>query len=203
MTTAESAIAASAAVERTRETIRTWSLVALALFLASLVFWVGFMTVGGVFYTLSDGIALFMASAMIPVMVGFDRLLRPQFGAQSRTARWVGIIGMVVAGAGSIVLLTSEVSHDFIPAGGGLGMQLVGFGLEGIWFVMLGWMISRSDWLSSRIAKACYVTGAGFMMAVPGSVFGPEHPVVALGGVLSFVGFILWVVWTRRELKAV
>lgn len=202
MTTAEGTIPTAAAVDKTRETIRTWSLVALTMFLLSLVLWIGFLTVGGIFFTLSDGVALLMASSMIPVMVGFDRLLRPTMGGLSRTARWAGIIGMVVAAAGSIVLLTSDVSHEFIPASGGLGMQLVGFGLEGVWFVLLGVMASRTDWLSSRLAKACYIAGAGFLMGVPGSVLGPEHPIVALGGVLAFVGFVLWAIWTRRELNA-
>jgi hypothetical protein len=202
MTTAEGTIPTAAAVDKTRETIRTWSLIALTMFLLSLVLWIGFLTVGGIFFTLSDGVALLMASSMIPVMVGFDRLLRPTMGGLSRTARWAGIIGMVVAAAGSIVLLTSDVSHEFIPASGGLGMQLVGFGLEGVWFVLLGVMASRTDWLSSRLAKACYVAGAGFLMGVPGSVLGPEHPIVALGGVLAFVGFVLWAIWTRKDLNA-
>lgn len=62
---------------------------------------------------------------MIPVMVGFDTVLRPLVGKVSRTAKWVGVTGMVIAGVGAIVLLTSEVSHEFVPAQGGLGMQFI------------------------------------------------------------------------------
>ncbi len=202
MTTAERTIGASATTDRTIATVRSWTLIALVTFLVSLALWIGFLTVGGVFFTLSDGIALFMAGSMIPVMIGYDTLLRPSAGRLSRTARWIGLAGMAIASAGSIVLLAGDVAHDFVPAGGGLGMQFLGFGLEGVWFLMLGAMVSRGGLLSKRVSRVAYLAGAGFALGVLGSPLGPDHPIVAIGGLASLVGFVLWAIWTRAELES-
>lgn len=200
MTASPGAIATATHVEATRGSVRTWTLMALVAFLLSLVLWVGFLTVGGIFFTLSDGIALFMAAAMAPVMVGYDTLLRPSAGRLSRAAMWIGVSGMTLAGVGSILLLADEVAHEFVPAGGGLGMQFVGFGLEGVWFVMVGVMASRAGLFSPRVGRACSLAGVGFALGALGSPLGPDHPIVAVGGLASLIGFVLWAVWTRAEL---
>ena len=184
----------------TRQSIRFWTGWSLATFVLSLMLWVGFLTVGGVFYTLSDGVALLMAATMIPVMIGYDRLLESRFGPRSVWAKWVGVVGMILAGAGSLVLLTSEVSHEFLDGVDGLSMQLVGFGIEGIWFLMVAAMAGAAGLFSRRLAMACYLTGVGFLLAVPGSVTGPDGPLVIIGGLISFVGFLSWAIWSRQEL---
>lgn len=79
-------------------------------------------------------------------------------------------------------------------------MQFLGFGLEGVWFILVGWMASVSGILSGRIAKVCYLAGAGFVLGVLGSPFGPDHPLVATGGAVSLIGFVMWAIWSRREL---
>lgn len=194
------AITRTTARTGTRQSIRTWTMIALGAFLASLLLWIGFLTVGGIFFTLSDGIALVLAASMIPVMVGFDALLRPDVGGLSRLAKWVGTTGMSVAAAGSVVLLIGEPAHEFVPMGGGLGMQFAGFALEGAWFVMLGVMSSRTHLLSRRLGTAAWVAGIGFLLGGLGGPMGPESITVSIGGVLSLVGFVWWAVRTRREL---
>ncbi len=184
----------------TRQSVRTWTAVALGAFLASLLLWVGFLTIGGIFFTLSDGVALLLAASMIPVMIGFDVLLRPDVGRLSRTARWLGTTGMSVAAAGSVVLLIGEPAHEFVPMGGGLGMQFAGFALEGVWFVMLGVMASRTSLLSRRLGTAAWVAGIGFLLGGLGGPLGPESIAVSVGGLLSFAGFAWWAVRTRKEL---
>lgn len=183
-----------------RDSIRTWTAVALAMFVLSLVAFVGFTTSGGVWFVVSDALGLALAVSMIPVMVGMDQLLRPTVGNSSRIARLVGITGMVVAIAGSLVLLTSEVSHEFIPAGGGLGMQFVGFGLEGVWFLMLGRIATRAGLYSDRLGTIAYVTGAGFLIGATGAALGPESIGVMVGMTVSFFGFIAWALISRRQL---
>lgn len=191
---------AGAAGTGVRDSIRTWTAVALAMFVLSLVAFVGFTTSGGVWFVVSDALGLALAVSMIPVMVGMDQLLRPTVGNSSRIARLVGITGMVVAIAGSLVLLTSEVSHEFIPAGGGLGMQFVGFGLEGVWFLMLGRIATRAGLYSDRLGTIAYVTGAGFLIGATGAALGPESIGVMVGMTVSFFGFIAWALISRRQL---
>lgn len=183
------------------ETVRTWTLVALVMFLLNLVAYAGFSVAGGVWFTVSDALGFALAASMVPVMVGMDRLVRPDVGDASRVARIIGVTGMVVVMVGSIVLLTSEVSHEFVPAGGGLGMQFVGFGLEGVWFLLIGRLASRAGIYSSRLAIVSYVTGAGFLVGATGAAFGPDSIGVMVGMTLSFFGFIGWAVMSRRQIE--
>lgn len=201
MTTAQSAVSTTRVMEDTRRSVRFWTLASLVVFLLSLAFWVGFLTVGGIFFTLSDGVALFQAAALIPVIVGYDLLFRPSAGRISRTGKWIGLTAMSLIGSGSIVLLTGEVAHEFIPAGGGLGLQFVGFGLEGVWFMLVAMAAAKSRVFSHRVSRVCFMAGVGFLLGAAGSPLGPEHPLVAAGGVLSLIGFVLWAVWSRRELR--
>ncbi len=182
------------------ETVRTWTLVALVMFLLNLVAYAGFSVAGGVWFTVSDALGFGLAASMVPVMVGMDRMVRPKVGDASQTARIIGVTGMIVAMVGSIVLLTSEVSHEFVPAGGGLGMQFVGFGLEGVWFLLVGRLASRAGIYSSRLATVCYITGAGFLVGATGAAFGPDSIGVMVGMTLSFFGFIAWAVMSRRQI---
>lgn len=198
MTTAEGVMTGSFA--GIREKIRTWSLISLVAFILSLVAYVGFTTVGGIWFTISDALALGLAGAMMPVITGLDALLRPNVGNVSRTARAVGLTGMTIIIIGSIVLLTSEVSHEFVPAGGGLGMQFVGFGLEGVWFLFLARIAGRGGLFSRRLTGMTYLVGAGFVVGVVGSPMGPAHPLVMVGMMVAFMGFIAWVVMLRRGL---
>jgi hypothetical protein len=200
MTTAEGIKASSAA--GTREHVRTWSLITLVAFILSLVAYVGFTTVGGIWFTISDALAIGLAGAMMPVMAGLDVLLRPVVGNVSRTARWLGLTGMTIVIIGSIVLLTSEVSHEFVPAGGGLGMQFIGFGLEGVWFLILARIAGRAGLFSGRLVNVTYLVGAGFVVGSVGSPIGPEHPLVMVGMTVAFIGVIAWVVMLRRELAS-
>ncbi len=198
MTTAEGITPAAKA--GTREQIRTWSLVALVVFVLSLVAYAGFTTVGGIWFTISDALGLALAAAMIPVVIGLDTLARPVVGDISRTARWVGLAAMTIVIIGSIVLLTSEVSHEFVPAGGGLGMQFVGFGLEGVWFLMLARIGDRAGLFARRLTRVTYLVGAGFVIGALGGPMGPDSPLVMVGMTLAFIGFIAWVVMLRREM---
>lgn len=181
-------------------TVRTWTLVALVMFLLNLVAYAGFSIAGGVWFTVSDALGFALAASMVPVMLGMDRLVRPAAGHASRVARIIGVTGMVVAMAGSIVLLTSEISHEFVPAGGGLGMQFVGFGLEGVWFLLIGRLASGAGVYSRRLATVCYLTGGGFLVGASGAAFGPGSVGVMVGMTLSFFGFIAWAVMSRRQI---
>lgn len=203
MTTAERA-AALAETATTKEKIRTWALVSLILYLVSGVAFVGFSTSGGIWYTISDALGLLLGAALMVVVIQFDNLLRPEFGSLSRAARWIGVLGLGLAMAGSIVLLTSEVSHEFIPGEGGLGMQFVGYGIHGVWFLMLAGMGVRTGWFSRRWIWAGRAAGAGSVLAMVLTVpFGPDSYVASTAFAVAFIAIVLWVVWTRQELRDV
>jgi len=202
MTTTDRSIGISATATNTRESLRTWALVSLVLYLISGVAFAGFSSFGGVWFTISDAVGLLLGIALMVVVIQFDNLFRSEFGSYSRTSRWIGVFAMGLGIAGSIVLLTSQVSHEFVPAEGGLGMQFVGWGLLGIWFLMLASMGSRSGLFSQRWTWAARLTGGGSVVAMALTLpLGPDSPVVSIGFALTFVAIIFWVVWTRKELR--
>lgn len=203
MTTADRALSTSVPAT-VRDSIRTWALTALILYLISGVAFAGFSAAGGIWFTISDAVGLLLAVALMVLVVRFDDLFRPSMGSMSRTARWIGVIAMGLGIAGSIVLLTSEVSHEFVPAGGGLGMQFVGWGLLGVWFLMIAAMGMRTGLFSSRWAWAARVAGVGSVVAMVATIpLGPDSPAVSIGFTVTFVAIVLWVIWTRKELRGV
>lgn len=79
-------------------------------------------------------------------------------------------------------------------------MQFVGFGLEGVWFLLMGRLASRAGIYSSRLATVCYLTGGGFLVGATGAAFGPDSIGVMVGMTLSFFGFIAWAIMSRRQI---
>lgn len=202
MTTAEHAAEAMATAEPSvRKSIRFWAMAALVAFVAAIAAFAGFMTVGGVFYTISDGIALLQAIAFVPLILGIDTVLSGA-GSLARTGKWLGLVGCALVGVGSIVLLTSEVTHEFVPAGGGLGMQFAGFGLIGAWFLVQGIISRRHGVFGATTTWSTLVLGAGFVIGGLGSPMGPDSIAVTIGMALGFLGFFVWVFSIRKEMKA-
>jgi hypothetical protein len=81
-------------------------------------------------------------------------------------------------------------------------MQFAGWGLLGVWFVLLGVMASRTAMFSSRWIGAAHVAGWGSIVAMGLTLpLGPESPVVSIGFTVTFIAIIFWVVWTRKELR--
>lgn len=202
MTTAEYTSPATAALS-VRESIRNWALIALILYVANGIAFAGFSAVGGIWFTISDAFGLLLAVALLILVIRFDDLLRPLVGSLSRNARWIGVIAMGLGIAGSVVLVSSQVGHEFLPAGGGLGMQFLGWGLLGVWFLMVGLMGQRTELFSRRWVWAAYIAGGGSVLAMLGSIpLGPDSIAVSLGFTVTFIAIVLWVIWTRKELCA-
>ena len=202
MITAERTSAGVAQVSL-RVSLRNWALIALILYVVSGVAFAGFSAVGGIWFTISDAVGLLLAISLMVLVIKFDDLFRPLVGMISRTARWIGVVAMGLGIAGSIVLLSSQTGHEFVPAEGGLGVQFFGWGLFGVWFLMIAAMADRSGAFSRRWIWAARVAGAGSVIAMLATIpLGPESPAVSLGFTVSFVAIILWVIWTRRELAS-
>ena len=203
MTTADGAIqGVEESTSAAEAKIRTWALVALFLYLVSGAAFVGFLSVGGIWATISDSVGLFLAISLMMLVIAFDELLRPITGSVSNVARWIGLVGTGLAAAGSIVLLTSEVSHEFIPGEGGLGMQFVGYGLHGVWFLLLAAMTRKEPMFSARWRLAAFLAGVGSVVAMLATIpLGADSMIVSSGFGLTFIAIIAWVIWTRSELN--
>jgi hypothetical protein len=203
MTTAhESAIFLTSEQESASRNVRTWVTVSFVLFVLNLVAYVGFMTTGGVFFTISDAAALFFGASMIPVVIGLDTMFSHEQPSLSRRTKWVGLTAMTLIAAGSLVILTSEVSHEFVPAGGGLTGQIIGFALFGFWLLMIGILAGRTTMFSRRTEWAAKGVAAGFLFGSLGSPFGPDNFVVYIGATVGLVSYLVWMISTRIDLNS-
>jgi hypothetical protein len=201
MTSVDTTIAAVPA--SVREKIRTWALIALILYVANGAAFAGFSAAGGAWATVSDSVALLLAIALLALVAGFDKLFRPSEALLSRTAYLVGVTSMSLAIVGSIVLLTSPVSHEFVPAEGGLGLQFAGWGLLGVWFLLIGVIGVRTAMFSRRWVWVSYLAGAGSVIAMLATIpLGADSPVVSIGFTIAFLAIVAWVIRTRKELSA-
>jgi hypothetical protein len=198
MTTSERTLGRTKIDDSTRETVRTWLMAALALFILNLVAYIGFTVAGGIFFTISDALALLLAVAMVPVITGMARVLDSR-----RLPRWAtrtGLAGSGLIAAGALILLTSQVGHEFVPASGGLGLQFAGFALIGAWLLVLARSTSRTPGFSRRTVRSAQVAGVGFAVGILALPLGPESIVVALAGMLALFGFVSWVLSLRKDL---
>ncbi|MGI9609182.1 MAG: hypothetical protein ACR2NL_02705 [Acidimicrobiia bacterium] len=200
MTTHEAAVPISGDEASSRQSVRTWILVSFALFVVEIGAWIGFVTVGGVFFTISDAVSLLLGASLIPVVLGLDSIFKEDEPRLARSAKWVGLAAMTLISVGSIVILTSEVSHEFVPAGGGLSMQIAGFALFGVWLLLVGILSGRTETFGRRSEFAAKAVAAGFFLGSLGSPFGPDNVVTILGGVIGLSAYVVWVFSTRADL---
>ena len=198
MTTAEGPFEAGRVETAARDRVRTWIGVALSLFLLNLAAYVGFTLVGGIFFVISDALALLLGVAMVPVVSGLPQALSGP--KPSTVATRVGLAGAGLVGVGALILLASEVAHELVPGAGGLGLQFIGFSLIGVWLMAVGRSGRSNDGVSRIGANAALVAGVAFAVGILAVPLGPASPVVALAAAFSFGGFVTWSVVSRRDL---
>lgn len=178
-----------------------WAYASLAVMLASLVVWPAFVAWGGVWFTISDAIGLVFASVTIPLIVGLDRWFAPHAPGLARATRWIGLAGMVLIGAGSVLLIAGQVSHGFAPAQGGLGVQIAGYGLWGVWLLLTAELSRRAGTLGRAVPRAGYTIGAAIVLGMVGATQGPDHPITIAAGTVLLVGLVVWTVAVARATR--
>lgn len=178
-----------------------WAYASLAVMLASMAVWPAFIAWGGVWFTISDAIGLVFASVTVPVVVGLDRWFSPHAPGLARPARWIGLAGMVLIGAGSVLLIAGQVSHEFAPAQGGLGVQIAGYGLWGVWLLLTAELSRRAGTLGVAVTRAGYTIGVAIVLGMVGATQGPDHPITIVAGTVLLVGLVVWTVAVARATR--
>lgn len=181
--------------------VGVWAWASLAVMLASIAVWPAFVAWGGIWFTISDSIGLVFATVTIPVIVGLDRWFSPHAPALAGTARWIGLAGMVAIGAGSILLVAGQVNHEFQPAQGGLGVQIAGYGLWGVWLLLTAELARRAGTLGRAVVVAGYTIGAAIVLGMVGATRGPDHPITVVAGATLAIGLVAWTVAVARATR--
>jgi hypothetical protein len=172
--------------------------------LLSAVLGAAFFSVGGVFGPLSDLAALATGVALLPLVWALsvrDRSVTPRW---SRAGVAVGSAGFGLVALGSAGLLVTDiglVSGFGVPA---LAVQFLGYGLVGVWLLLLGGVALRTGRLPRRVAWAGIVGGLGYASFPVGTVtVGFGAPILYLGMGAALAGFTLWAVWLWTFLRSV
>jgi hypothetical protein len=176
-----------------------WVLASYLAVVASFLIWPAFVAWGGLWFTISDALGLVMATVTIPVVVGLDKLFAPGAPGLARSARWIGILGLSLIAAGSILLIANQVNHEFLPGQGGLGVQIAGWGLWGGWLAMTGTLARRTGTFGGRVVWSARAIGVGILIGMVGAFQGPEHPLTMIGGLAMFAGLSVWTFAVRSE----
>lgn len=197
MSTSDNAIGRTVA----EPSVGAWAWASLAVMLASLAVWPAFVVWGGIWFTISDSIGLVFAVVTVPLVVGLDRWFAPHAPGLARTARWVGIAGLVLVGAGSILLVAGQVDHEFQPAQGGLGVQLAGYGLWGAWLLLTAEFARRAGTLGRTVVRAGYTIGVAIVIGMVGATQGPDHPITIGAGLVLLAGLVVWTAAVARATR--
>lgn len=190
-------------VDRTAEqpAVGAWAWASLAVMLASIAVWPAFVAWGGIWFTISDSIGLVFASVTVPLIVGLDRWFAASSPTLARVARWVGLTGMVLIAAGSALLVAGQVNHEFQPAQGGLGVQIAGYGLWGVWLLLTAELSRRVGTLGRWVGRAGYSIGVAIVIGMVGASQGPGHPVTIAAGIVLTVGLVVWTAAVARATR--
>jgi hypothetical protein len=183
-----------------RESVRKWLLLGLIAYIAGVITGAGYFTIGGVFALLSDLASLFMGLTMIPVVLGLAKVFEPGKSDFAKTTRLVGLLGFSLLTIGGTILSF----FYFVPtlAGGfGLALQFFGIFLQGIWLILTGLLALQTKAFSRRAAWAGILAGAGYFVIGASSAI-QFNLISMLASGLAVVGYILWTLWTRSELKS-
>lgn len=165
---------------------------------------IGFFVYGGLFGPLSDAGGLVVAIILAPVVwtlyvmfVGtpYNRAIQA-LGAGAVAAMGLGSIGLLGLWAGS---MTDPYGAAF------LGIQFVGWLLQGFWVLGVGFLCLRTGMFKRRTAWTAIAAGVGAVGGMITLVYsyavGSFTQVFPGFLVLYFVGFVLWAFWLGSELR--
>jgi hypothetical protein len=182
-----------------RTSIRKWLMYGLAAYLTGVITGVGYFTIGGVFALLSDLASVAMGLTMIPVVLGLAKIFARKKPETAKTFRILGLTGFALLTTGGGIL-SFFYFFQVLPGGFGLGLQFIGIFLQGIWLILTGVLAIQTGAFSRKAAWAGIIAGAGYFVIGASSAI-QFNPVSMLASGAAVVGYILWTLWTRSDLK--
>ena len=75
------------------------------------------------------------------------------------------------------------------------------FGVFGASLMVYGYLSLAKGLLPGRLAGLSIIAGAGYVLVITGYILGgQEHPLAAIGGLITVVCYSAWAVWLGRLL---
>ncbi len=125
----------------------------------SIVFFVAFFTLGGLFGPLSDIAVTVHYVLMLPIAFAFQQLLRPHGPGLSLVGMLIGIVGML-----AVIILQILLVAGVLTFGQQIGMLIPAFLVVLAWFVINAYLGRSSDFVPSSML---FNVLAGLYIAYP------------------------------------
>jgi hypothetical protein len=170
-----------------------WSAIAAAILtVTGLITLLAFFGTGSAALgALNDLNTILMALATAPVALALHPLASRTSGGLATTALASDLIGVVLAAGFSALLIARPEAFDAT-----LTVITLGNGLIGIWLLITAALLLAASATPLALGWLGIAGGAGLTLASMGfPLFGREHPVIAVGGLVALIGLVGFYVW--------
>jgi len=161
-----------------------------------------FFAVGGPAGMINDSSSVIFSLSLIPLAIVWHHLHRSLFPPLSLVVTVIGIIAMLTAAIlqALLVFRVAELEQT-------LSTVLVVNAIIGVWLILNGLLARlgsrRKPAVPKGLAWLSIVAGIGLVLIIVGFwIGGEEHPLTTIGGLVSFIGILIWAIWLGRLLLA-
>ena len=143
---------------------------------------------------INDSSSVIFSLSLIPLALALHFLYRPLFPSMSLLVTTLGIIAMLAAAILQTLLVFGvlEFEQEIHPV-------LIANAVIGIWLITNGMMARVGSNLPQGLAWLSVVAGIGLILIIVGFwVGGQESLLTIVGGILSFIGILIWAIWLGK-----
>jgi hypothetical protein len=170
-----------------------WSAIAAAILtVTGLITLLAFFGTGSALLgALNDLNTIAMALVTVPMALALYPVASRTSGSLATIALAADLIGVVLAGGFSALLVGGVMSFDAT-----LAPITVGNGLIGVWLLMTAALVVAASAVPSALGWLGIAGGAGLALASMGfPLLGREHPVIAVAGLVALFGLVGFYAW--------
>ncbi len=155
-----------------------------------------FFAVGGPAGIINDISSIFFSLSLIPLALTWHYLHRSLFPSLSLVVAIIGILAIITAAILQALLVFGVVELEQT-----LRSVLVANAVIGVWLILNGFLARISSTLPRGLAWWSIIAGIGLVLIIVGFwIGGQEHPLTIIGGLVAFVGILIWAIWLGRLL---
>jgi len=154
-----------------------------------------FFSIGGLSGLINDIASIFFSLSLIPLVIAFHALHRSFFPSISGLVASIGILAMLAAAILQALLVFGvlQFEQEVRPV-------LVANAVIGIWLILSGVMTLIGRTLPRGLAWLSIIAGIGLILIIVGFwIGGQEHFLTIVGGLVSFIGILLWTIWSGKR----
>ena len=169
------------------------SAAATVLGIASLI---AFFTVGQPFGTINDIFSVVIALSSMVVLYALHQIHQQGAPLINLAVFAVGVSALLVAAVLQTLLILNVITFAQTAV-----IVPLAFGFFGAALVVYGRLSLANGLLPARLAWMSIIAGVGYVLVITGFILGgQEHPLAAIGGLVTVIVYPGWAIWFGRLL---